>query len=190
MSATLLAATPCAARGVRSPRAPRRAGRSVGAPVAPAVAPLRRRGRRARRNPARRSGARRASRGGRPRPRRARAPPSRRGGGTPPRRATPLTLTGVAFGDRQNGSLVTIDGYATTAPVQPAGWSDTQVCFTLPLQHPNGKQWSEFANTIVQLGVLVDGQRSNTAPFTVRPAAGARVTATPAAAASPTVTPP
>jgi len=78
---------------------------------------------------------------------------------------TPLIITGLSFGEKQNGNLITIDGNPFQCD-EPVDWKDTQIAFTIPPRHPNGKDWD--AGQRISIGVIVGGQESaNTLPFTV-----------------------
>jgi hypothetical protein len=77
---------------------------------------------------------------------------------------TEISITGMAFGTEQHGSLIIMEG----APLHPQNvvWADTQIRFTLPAKPPSGQDWK--AGQRVTFGVIVGGQESaNTLPFTV-----------------------
>ena len=85
-------------------------------------------------------------------------------GSGPP--GTEITIVGMSFGEKQNGSLITIDGN----PLTPAGlaWGDTQIKFKIPDKQLDGNNWSTGQR--IFMGVIVAGQESaNTLPFTVTP---------------------
>jgi hypothetical protein len=78
---------------------------------------------------------------------------------------TTVTVAGLSLGDKQDGSLLTIDGNPFQ-PDSPPVWQDTQISFTIPPKHPGGREWSEGQRVLV--GLIVNGQESaNTLPFTV-----------------------
>jgi hypothetical protein len=94
---------------------------------------------------------------------------------------TTINVYGSSFGQKPDGSTITIDGVPIAAAAQ--SWTDSQITFVLPDQHPNGQAWQ--ASQVVQLGVTVGGQDSaNTLPITVQIAS----TATPGTVADPTAT--
>lgn len=86
------------------------------------------------------------------------------GSGKPP---IEITITGASLGEKQNGSLITIDG----SPFQPTtlpDWENTQIKFAIPVKQLNGSDWSDGRK--VSIGVIVGGQEStNRLPFTVTP---------------------
>jgi hypothetical protein len=83
------------------------------------------------------------------------------GEGTP---GTQITITGMAFGTKENGSLITMD----RNPFFPQGvvWADAQITFMLPDKPPSGQDWTPGQR--VSFGVIAGGQESaNSLPFTV-----------------------
>ena len=77
---------------------------------------------------------------------------------------TRITISGLAFGSEQNGSLITLDRH----PIAPQGvvWADTQIQFSLPETPPGGQGWKPGQRVL--FGLIVGGQESvNTLPFTV-----------------------
>ena len=77
---------------------------------------------------------------------------------------TVVTIQGDTFGQAQNGSLVTIDNLPLTTPVN--SWSNTQVVFNLPANHPNGQPLT--AGQQVLIGLSVGGHDSATRlPLTI-----------------------
>jgi hypothetical protein len=75
-----------------------------------------------------------------------------------------VTLSGVAFGSAQNGSIITINGNPGIVTVK--NWSDTQILFSLPATQADGTPWQ--AGQQIQVGLIVNGQVSaNTLPFTI-----------------------
>jgi hypothetical protein len=77
---------------------------------------------------------------------------------------TRITISGLAFGSEQNGSLITLD----RDPIAPQGvvWADTQIQFSLPEKPSGGQAWRPGQRVL--FGLIVGGQESvNTLPFTV-----------------------
>lgn len=77
-----------------------------------------------------------------------------------------VTIMGLSFGAKQNGSLITTDG----KPFQPEGvnWADNEITFTLPDKQPDGSAWVQGRQ--IMFGLVVGGQEStNKLPFTVVP---------------------
>jgi hypothetical protein len=75
-----------------------------------------------------------------------------------------ITITGMAFGAEQGGSLLTMD----RNPFHPEGivWAENQIQFTLPENPPAAHAWTHGQR--VMFGVIVGGQESvNALPFTV-----------------------
>ena len=71
---------------------------------------------------------------------------------------TLIILQGDTFGKEQNGSLVTIDGQAMTAPVD--SWSDTEIKFKLPAKLPNGNALTTGQQ--ISINIIVGGRESAT----------------------------
>ena len=72
--------------------------------------------------------------------------------------ATVVTVQGDTFGQAQNGSIVTIDGFPLTTAV--TSWRDTQIVFNLPATHPNGQPLTPGQQLLI--GVIVNGHESAT----------------------------
>ena len=78
---------------------------------------------------------------------------------------TEITITGASFGEKQNGSQITIDNNPYHPDPAPA-WEDAQIKFTIPAKTLDNKEWSPGQRT--QIGIIVSAQdSSNTLPFTV-----------------------
>lgn len=77
---------------------------------------------------------------------------------------TNITISGISFGDTQDGSFITIDGTPNhTGPVR--AWHDNQIEFTLPAMHPDGSPWTPGQHLI---GAIIGGKESaNQLPLTV-----------------------
>ncbi len=75
-----------------------------------------------------------------------------------------VMLSGLSFGDAQNGSFITIDGAPDhTGPAK--AWRDTQIEFKFPATRPDGSSWTPGQHLI---GLIVGGKESaNQLPFTV-----------------------
>lgn len=75
---------------------------------------------------------------------------------------TTVTVEGESLG--ATAGVVTLDGL----PIQSQSWTDAQVTFTLPAQHPSGAAWpAPPATRTVQIGVIIAGQQSNTLPLAI-----------------------
>jgi hypothetical protein len=78
--------------------------------------------------------------------------------------ATSVTISGLSFGEGQNGNVITIDGAPNIAPA--TSWHDTQINFNIPTTHPNGAPVSPGQR--LEIGLIINGQESaNRLPFTV-----------------------
>ncbi len=75
---------------------------------------------------------------------------------------TEVTLTGMAFGDQQAGSYITLDGMQFQGAPR---WADTQIVFKLPTKRPNGVDWR--AGDRVAVNLTVGGRDANPLYFTV-----------------------
>jgi len=85
------------------------------------------------------------------------------GSGSP---GTEINITGLSFGEEQNGSLLTIDGNPFQ-PVPKPDWHDSYIKLIIPLKQINGKDWPKEGQRI-SIGVIVNGQESaNTLSFTI-----------------------
>jgi len=73
-----------------------------------------------------------------------------------------IRIIGLQFGDSQNGSLVAIDGNPIAVEIPNTSWRDTEITFTLPSVNLAGAPEKR-----VMISVIVNGQESNTVPFTV-----------------------
>ncbi|MBA7469935.1 hypothetical protein ES707_05211 [subsurface metagenome] len=73
-----------------------------------------------------------------------------------------IRIIGLQFGDSQNGSLVAIDGNPIAVEIPNTSWRDTEITFTLPSINLAGAPEKR-----VMISVIVNGQESNTVPFTV-----------------------
>ena len=79
-----------------------------------------------------------------------------------------VTVVGTALGlnGAADGSTLTIDTKPFTPPNgQTPDWTDTRITFTIPPQQLNGQPWE--AGQRILIGVIVNAQESNMAPFTV-----------------------
>jgi hypothetical protein len=76
---------------------------------------------------------------------------------------TVITIQGDTFGQSQNGNLVVIDKLPVTAHVTT--WSDTQITFDLPANHPNGTAWKPGQQVLI--GLIVNGRDSAGVPLTL-----------------------
>jgi hypothetical protein len=74
-----------------------------------------------------------------------------------------VTLQGDSLGSSQAGPIM-FNGHPT--PITADSWSDTSIVFKVPDKNPlDGGAWAP--TQVVQVGVLVNGQTSNTLPLTV-----------------------
>jgi hypothetical protein len=72
---------------------------------------------------------------------------------------TDVIITGMSFGESQNGSLITLDGNPITLDKTTLLlWGDNQIKFRIPGNQPIGK---------IDIGVIVNGRSTNTLPFAV-----------------------
>ncbi|VVB70602.1 Uncharacterised protein [uncultured archaeon] len=75
-----------------------------------------------------------------------------------------IALTGESFGDKQNGSLITISGSPINAQIESGGWTDSKIEFKLPATKPNGDPWAGMVN----VGLIVNGRSSaNEIPYSI-----------------------
>lgn len=73
-----------------------------------------------------------------------------------------ITLTGESFGDKQNGSLITVSGSPINAQVE--SWTDTKIEFKLPATKPNGNAWTGLVN----IGLIINGRAgANEIPYSI-----------------------
>lgn len=70
-----------------------------------------------------------------------------------------IKVRGSGFGGSQNGNAVTIDG----VPVPSTSWTDTDVALNVPPPNISGPAWVQGKQ--VRIGITVNGQDSNTLPF-------------------------
>ncbi len=75
---------------------------------------------------------------------------------------TDITITGLAFGDEQDGSQITFD--SKPLDVSPT-WKNEKITFAFPAQKPDNTSWS--AGEKVEVGVTVGSEESNILPFVV-----------------------
>jgi hypothetical protein len=79
---------------------------------------------------------------------------------------TPVTITGVALGGKDESTRVRLDDVSLPAPADRTDWDDDHVVFTVPDQHPKGVPWTP--PQVVTIRVVSNGHTSaNALTFTV-----------------------
>ena len=75
---------------------------------------------------------------------------------------TKITITGEALGEKQDGNLILMDG----SPIAPIvdKWESTKVEFVVPA--PAGYDPKKEPRKKVEIGLIVNGGKTNTLPFT------------------------
>jgi hypothetical protein len=77
--------------------------------------------------------------------------------------AQAVAINGTGFGANQAGNQITLDGGPFHGT--PSSWTDSCVQFAWPTSQASGAGW--VAGQVVSLGLLVDGQSSNSVPVII-----------------------